>query len=223
MTERPAAGRNTLAVAATNSPSRPSRPDKNPAGLIGVFRVEFDKGEPLVVADGRELADLRQGGRRLGTSRLRRLGLGRRPGSRRLRHRPLGHDRRASRTIAGSPRGCCAASSGVEKKVRRATAYVCGLGFFDLYVNGKLVGDQLMNPALTGYDRRVCYVTFDVTPTSAGANAVGVVLGNGRYFAPRVDYPVPMHTYGYPKLLFQLRVEYADGSVETSSATRTGS
>ena len=51
----------------------------------------------------------------------------------------------------------------VSKEVRRATAYVCGLGFFDLHLNGKRVGDSLMNPALTGYDRRACYVTFDVT------------------------------------------------------------
>ena len=42
----------------------------------------------------------------------------------------------------------------VAKEVRRATAYVCGLGFFDLHLNGQLVSDQLMNPALTGYDRR---------------------------------------------------------------------
>ena len=103
-----------------------------------------------------------------------------------------------------------------EKPIKNATASVCGLGFFDLYVNGKLIGDQLMNPALTGYDRRDLYVTFDVTPEmKRGANAVGVVLANGRYFAPRVKYPVPTNTYGYPKLLFQLRLEYADGSVET--------
>jgi len=41
-----------------------------------------------------------------------------------------------------------------------------------------------------------------------------VVLANGRYFAPRVASPVEMHTYGYPKLLFQMRVEYEDGSVQ---------
>ena len=77
----------------------------------------------------------------------------------------------------------------VAKEVRRATAYVCGLGFFDLHVNGRLIGDQLMNPALTGYDRRALYVTFDVTrDVHPGDNAVGVVLGNGRYFAPRTRH-----------------------------------
>jgi len=103
----------------------------------------------------------------------------------------------------------------VPKEVRRATAYVCGLGFFDLHVNGQRVGDHLMDPALTGYDRRACYVTFDVTrAVHPGDNAIGVVLGNGRYFAPRRDVPVPMTTYGYPKLLLQIRLEYGDDSVE---------
>ena len=41
-------------------------------------------------------------------------------------------------------------------------------------------------------------MTRDIHP---GDNAVGVVLGNGRYFAPRRDIPVPMTTYGFPKLL----------------------
>jgi alpha-L-rhamnosidase len=105
---------------------------------------------------------------------------------------------------------------GADKVVRRATAYVCGLGFFDLHVNGQLMGDQLMNPALSGYDQRALYATFDLTPNvQAGKNAVGVVLSNGRFFAPRFQIPVPMHTYGYPKMLVQIHVEFADGSDQT--------
>jgi alpha-L-rhamnosidase len=80
----------------------------------------------------------------------------------------------------------------VAKNVTHATAHVCGLGFFDLYLNGQLVSHQLMNPALTGYDKRALYVTFDVTShLKQGDNAIGVVLGNGRFFAPRRKVPVP--------------------------------
>ncbi len=103
-----------------------------------------------------------------------------------------------------------------NKAVRRATAYVCGLGFFDLYLNGQLIGDQLMNPALTGYDRRDLYATFDVTADiQNGGNAIGVVLCNGRFFAPRAQIPVPMNTYGFPKLLALLHLELADGTEQT--------
>ncbi|MDC0935854.1 family 78 glycoside hydrolase catalytic domain [Pirellulales bacterium] len=102
------------------------------------------------------------------------------------------------------------------KTVRRATAYVCGLGFFDLHVNGRLIGDQLMNPALSGYNKRALYVTFDITDTvRSGSNVVGAVLSNGRFFAPRLQNPVPMHSYGDPQMIAQIHVEYSDGSEQT--------
>ncbi len=102
----------------------------------------------------------------------------------------------------------------VEKKIKRATAYVCGLGFFELYLNGRRVSDHVMDPALSNYGKRDLYVTFDVTEyLKDGANAVGVILGNGRFFAPRINVPFPTPTFGYPKLLLQMSVEYQDGSV----------
>jgi len=70
----------------------------------------------------------------------------------------------------------------VEKKVRRATAYVCGLGLSELYLNGKKVGDDVLSPAIASYDKRAFYLTYDVTELlRRGDNAVGVILGNGRF------------------------------------------
>ncbi len=206
-------GRNDLAIAATNAESLTVAPEKNPAGLLGLLKVEFETGEPLVVPTDENWRTLnkevagwdREGFDDAGWRAAQASGTFGSP--------PWGvvggsdHRRLPSRTLRREFR--------VGKEVRRATAYVCGLGFFDLHLNGRLVSDQLMNPALTGYDRRACYVTFDVTSeVRRGENAVGVVLGNGRYFAPRKDVPVPTRTYGYPKLLLQLRLDYADGSVE---------
>jgi alpha-L-rhamnosidase len=97
----------------------------------------------------------------------------------------------------------------VEKKVRRATAYVCGLGLFELYLNGRKASDDVMSPALSQYDKRAFYLTFDVTDQlRQGDNAIGVILGNGRFFLPRAD----MQSFGYPKLLLQLNIEYTDGT-----------
>ena len=101
------------------------------------------------------------------------------------------------------------------KPVRRATVYASGLGFFDLYLNGVRVGDHLMDPALTEYSKLILYVTFDVTgQLQPGWNALGAVLGNGRFFAPRTGdkTPAKFKTYGYPRLLLQLEIEYSDGS-----------
>jgi len=99
-------------------------------------------------------------------------------------------------------------------QIERATVYVSGLGFFDLYLNGAKVGDHIMDPALTEYAKRILYVTFDVTgQLKPGQNALGVILGNGRFYAPRGgNYEVKFKTYGYPKLLLQLEIEYRDGS-----------
>ena len=65
-----------------------------------------------------------------------------------------------------------------SKKIRRATVYAVGLGFFDLYLNGARVGDHIMDPALTEYNKLILYVTFDVThQIREGANALGVGAG----------------------------------------------
>ena len=94
----------------------------------------------------------------------------------------------------------------VAKRVARATAYVCGLGFFDLFLNEQKVSDDVMDPALSDYAKALYYVTFDVTKRlRPGANALGVILGNGRYFPPRMIPSASTNsTFGYPKLLLQL-------------------
>ncbi len=101
----------------------------------------------------------------------------------------------------------------VEKKVRRATAYICGLGLCELYLNGQKVSDDVLSPAIAEYDKRAFYVTYDVTDQiRLGDNVVGVMLGNGRFFSPRLGVPATCRTFGYPKLLLQLNVEYTDGT-----------
>ena len=100
-------------------------------------------------------------------------------------------------------------------KIRRATAYASGLGFFDLYLNGARVGGDTMDPALTDNSKLILYVTFDVTrQIQVGKNALGVALGNGRFFTPRAGNktPVEFKNYGYPRLLLQLEIDYTDGT-----------
>jgi len=104
----------------------------------------------------------------------------------------------------------------VSKSVVRATAYVSGLGLSELYLNGRKVGDQVLSPALSDYSKRVFYVTHDVTAQlQRGPNALGVWLGNGRFYAPRTSDPTGTTSYGFPKLKLQLEVDYVDGSRDT--------
>ena len=100
-------------------------------------------------------------------------------------------------------------------QVKRATLYISGLGLSEAYLNGKKIGDDALVPALSDYDKRVYYLTYDVTTRlTAGANAMGVILANGRYFAPRHKVPTFTRTFGYPKLLLQLEIQYSEGKVE---------
>jgi len=204
-------GDNQLAATATNVPSVP----QNPAGWIASLRVQFDQGPPLVVLsdrlwkcsttveEGWETADFDS------PQWVPAMELGK-PG---IAPWGIPWPDRWSSEHRRLPARYLRREFHVDKPIQQATAYVCGLGFFDLHVNGQLIGDQLMNPALTGYDKRALYATFDVTPqVREGENAIGVVLASGRFFAPRRQTPVPMHTYGYPKLLFELHLQFADGT-----------
>jgi len=104
----------------------------------------------------------------------------------------------------------------ITKKIKSATAFISGLGLFEFYINGKKIGDQVLSPGLTEYNKRAFYMTFDVTKNlQANKNAIGIVLGNGRYFAPRTIEPANTRTYGFPKAIFQLEISYEDGSSET--------
>ncbi|MGE4568480.1 MAG: family 78 glycoside hydrolase catalytic domain [Bacteroidales bacterium] len=104
----------------------------------------------------------------------------------------------------------------LDKRIEKATAYVCGQGLFEWYINGEKVGNQVLAPALSEFAKRSYYLTFDVTnQLKRGANVLGVILGNGRYYAPRQSGPVTSAQYGFPKLYLQLEITYNDGSTQT--------
>jgi alpha-L-rhamnosidase len=87
----------------------------------------------------------------------------------------------------------------VTKKVERARVYVAGLGYYELRLNGKKVGNRVLDPGTTDYSRRILYATYDVTgDLRNGKNAAAAVVGHG--------------WYGIPKLLLQMEITYEDGS-----------
>lgn len=104
----------------------------------------------------------------------------------------------------------------MTKEVKEATAYIMGLGLYELYIDGNKVGDQVLAPGLTDYTKNVKYNVFDVTDLLKGnKHALGVVLGNGRYYAVRQEKPYKVKNFGFPKVQMQIRVTYTDGSKQT--------
>ena len=106
-------------------------------------------------------------------------------------------------------------------EIARARAYVTGLGYYELRLNGSRVGDQVLDPGWTDVRKRVLYSTYDVTRLlRSGSNAAGIMLGNGWY------NPLPLPLFGRfdlrkelevgePRALLQIEIEYRDGRRET--------
>lgn len=102
--------------------------------------------------------------------------------------------------------------------IKRARAYVCGLGYYELRLNGKKVGDHVLDPGYTRFDRRTLYTTYDITQAlRKGQNAVGVVLGNGWFnVQPKATWHFDDAPWrAAPKLMLRVEIETTDGRTQT--------
>ena len=103
------------------------------------------------------------------------------------------------------------------KKVQSAYLTICGLGYFESYINGERTGDDILSPGFTAYDKDVLYMQYDVASLlKQGKNAIGVNVGNGFYYHFSEDN---WGTYdatwrNFPKMICELKITYADGTVE---------
>jgi len=202
-------GTNVIAVEAENTGGSP-----NPAGLLGSFLVQL-KGESavqVVTGDGWRVTDKKQddwASPKLDDAQWSRAQV---LGSFDMAPWECGTKSDQSRLAARMLRREFTSA----KKVVRATAHISGLGLFELHVNGAKVSSDVMVPGQTEFKKRAFYMTYDVTDRMLqGKNAVGVMLGNGRFYAPRFTQPTATNTFGYPKLMFQMCMEYSDGTSET--------
>jgi hypothetical protein len=102
--------------------------------------------------------------------------------------------------------------------VAKATLRISGLGQFEAHINGRKVTQALMTPGWTDYRKRVFFDQYDVTSLlHPGANAIGVMLGNGMYNVVETKgrYTKFEGSFGSPKLIAQLDVTFAGGSSAT--------
>ncbi|HPG40507.1 MAG TPA: glycoside hydrolase family 78 protein [bacterium] len=104
----------------------------------------------------------------------------------------------------------------LKGKIRSARAYVTSLGLYELHLNGAQVGDQVLTPGWTSFDTRLQYQTYDVTNMlQTGANAVGVMLGDG-WYRGYMGWGDQRNTWGKKlALLLQIQVVYENGEIET--------
>ena len=98
----------------------------------------------------------------------------------------------------------------VERKVKRATAYITAHGLYEAYINGKRVGDLLMTPGWSSYKKRLQYQAYDVTPLlQRGENIFAAVVAPGWYSGMGSKF---RGRYGEDiALLWQINIEYTNG------------
>ncbi len=122
----------------------------------------------------------------------------------------------------------------IGRQVKQAKVFICGLGFFQLYMNGSRVGNDELVPNISNYSyrddldkhaiivldkfegHRVLYMSYDVTDLlRKGQNAIGVMIGHGW---AKPDKHIASH-FTDPCLKCQINVEYTDGTTEVLAAT----
>ncbi len=101
----------------------------------------------------------------------------------------------------------------LSPSIKSARLYVTARGIYQIYVNGKKVGNDFWSPGWTDYDKRIQSATYDVTSVvGEGKNAVAACVAAG-WYAGRLGWNLNACNYGTkPQLLAQLEVVYKDGS-----------
>ncbi|MCU0915894.1 MAG: glycoside hydrolase family 78 protein [Planctomycetes bacterium] len=209
--------RNVLAVEATNEGTAP-----NPAGVLAVLRLQFAAGDPTVIVSDASwqvsetavpdwmnvdfTADGWPAARVLGTYGVN----------------PWGKVNVTAGELFLPPAQLLRKGFIVDRPILRATVCASALGNYELYLNGRRIGDAYFTPGWTDYNVRVYYNTFDVTDhIRKGFNAIGGILADG-WYSGHIGWLHARDHYGLnPRFAAQLHLEYADGGTQTVATDGT--
>lgn len=103
----------------------------------------------------------------------------------------------------------------ITKEISKAGISICGLGLFELKINGNLPDDSILNPAHTQYSKTVLYRVFDITWMLDNDNIITVELGHSFFNEETTIWNWQVAPWrSAPKLIAQIDIEYTDGSIE---------
>jgi alpha-L-rhamnosidase len=91
----------------------------------------------------------------------------------------------------------------LEKPVKRARVFVAAAGYYELRVNNHRIGNHVLDPAWTEFDRRMLYAVYDVTAQVENTTGFQVLMSRGWFGKDRKEPP---------RVLLQLQGEYTDGT-----------
>lgn len=122
--------------------------------------------------------------------------------------------------VTSQPAGYFRKEIRARKKIKSARAYICGLGYYELYINGEKIGDHVLDPAPSNYDKQAYYVTYDITQQlNQRKNAIGIIVGNG-FYGQDISWKSDPESekdlsYGIPTARLLIKLTYTDGSEGT--------
>lgn len=111
----------------------------------------------------------------------------------------------------------------VKDSILRARLFVCGLGYFEAYMNGQKIGDDVLSPSFTKYDTTVEYSTYDVTDyLEKGDNVIGFMLGSGWYsFFCEDEWRTKSASWVHvPKVIAELHLFFENGETQVISTRK---
>ena len=219
ITDKLAAGANTLAIAATNQGDT-----TNPAGLAGKLLIEFETGRAKVVSIDRlwKASNTEQDDWQKpdfdddnwpDAKQIAQLG-----------DQPWGKPSQNELILPPPPylRKTFVVNPSAKRQIKRATVYASALGLYELNINGKRVGGDYFTPGWTDYTKRVYYQSYDVTNLLArSGNVIGAILADG-WYAGYLGFGRKREHYGSKLRLFvQLEIEYTDGDRQTVATDKS--
>ena len=100
-----------------------------------------------------------------------------------------------------------------DRPVAAAYAAVSAMGWCELWLNGRKVGNRVLDPAPTEFKNDTLYSCYDIGDQVRESNCVGAILGNGRC--------LKLYGYEQPAVLVLIHVAFTDGSTMTVSSDST--
>lgn len=130
-----------------------------------------------------------------------------------------------SGTLPSLPEPLLRKNFSITKQVASARAYISGLGYYVLSIDGHRIGDRVLDPGFTVYNDRALYSTYDVTSPvrTLGRHTVGVALGRGFFglYPQDTSYWGTAPWLANPEFRLKLAVTYTDGTSTTITSDGT--
>ena len=102
------------------------------------------------------------------------------------------------------------------KEIASARLYICGLGLYEAYLNGRKIGEELLAPGCNNYQKWLQYQTYDITEELKAGGELSVMMGDGWYLGRFGFYSglVKEEKDNSYQLLAEVQVTYADGNCD---------